>query len=158
MEIFNLSKQVYLFKNANRPEVGIWWMIGSDFVKFSEPTLGGNYSYSNFLHDTYWIKVQQEYGKKYPYIKYRNYFEVPRGRVESTPQGFVIMSGLEQTQDKSLISKIMRYFRLPANLTKVVLDEHLGTEPVDEFNIMDAYKAPENQTTEEPARKTASGR
>ena len=142
MATFNYRK---MNKIAASPKVGIWWLYNGELIVFSErsPTPVTQYSCSSLIHYELWPEVQ----KKYPELRRKEYTSIPRGRVESTPEGFFLIMSKESGQDTALISRLLSEFNVPRHSYQIKNDEHY--EPSDENDIWEAIMSGENEPSED---------
>jgi hypothetical protein len=122
-------------KTAAEPQVGIFWIIENDVVEFSEPVSNispvQQFKDSPYDHMQTWQYIQ----KAFPEFKYKEYTQVPRGRVVMTGDNFVIRLPPDMTGNQKIISQVMKVFSLPRDRTTVEADEHYVTESVSDMDI-----------------------
>ena len=112
-------------KESARPQVGIWWNVKGSIQGVIEPApYPLDYSYTSLMHYDQWESLNMPGGSEVAH---------ERGRVESTPTGFHILTSQNMAQNDTVMRRVMRYFSLPPNKTKIIVDEHYNRTPEDEM-------------------------
>ncbi len=127
--IYNLKKEAYA-----SPSVGIFWIFKGQIIEFSEDVRSltpiSGYITSNYNHDAYWKQMQS----LYPELKPKEYYEIPRGRVNYVSTGiYNILLPKKESQNKILAMRIARIFALPFGKWVVMADEHYDPPETADF-------------------------
>tara|TARA_B100000614_G_scaffold262909_1_gene300729 strand:+ start:202641 stop:203087 length:447 start_codon:yes stop_codon:yes gene_type:complete len=122
MAAFNYSK---MKKQAARPQVGPWWYYKGQVHGVMEPApYPLDFSYSKLMHAHYWRQMGLPGGSEVAH---------ERGRVESTPQGFVIITSDTMAANPQAMQQVMSYYSIPPAQTRVTTDEHYNRTAEDEM-------------------------
>jgi len=125
---------------GSNPQVGIFWVYQGDIVQFSDPiemlnpgTVVPSFVDSSYDHVNKWREVVS----KYPALRNKEYYDVPRGRVTKVPGGFNLLAPSTIVKNPVLVRQIMRRFDLPPVKTRLQQDTHYENPEISEHELDD---------------------
>jgi hypothetical protein len=120
---------------APEPLLGIYWLVGTEVVAFSQPMnevpSAAGFRDANVGHADLWPRVVA----RHPELRGLDYFVVPRGRVLYVEDGeiFRLFMPSREAKKKRLIERVIATFALPVAQVQVCQDRHYEPPGPDLF-------------------------